>query len=68
MTVPTGTLWPVPLLAPWPGIPLGGAPLAGELRRGDLWGDLDEELDGVAGHLSCYLIISRVVVELNLWT
>ena len=51
MTVPTGTLQPVPLLAPWPGTPLGGAPLAGELRRGDLRGDLDEELDGVAGRL-----------------
>ena len=41
----------MPLLAPQPGTPLGGAPLTGELRRGDLRGDPDEELDGVAGHL-----------------
>ena len=26
-------------------------PLTGVLRLGDLWGDPDEELDGVAGHL-----------------
>ena len=51
MTVPTGTLRPAPLLAPRPGTPRGGAPLAGELRRGDLRGDPDEELDGVAGRL-----------------
>ena len=51
LTVPTGTLQPVPLLAPRPGASLGGTPLAGELKRGDLWGDPDEELDGVAGHL-----------------
>ena len=31
--------------------PWGGAPLAGELRQGDLRGDPDEELDGVAGRL-----------------
>ena len=41
----------MPLLAPQPGTPLGGAPLTGELRQGDLRGDPDEELDGVAGHL-----------------
>ena len=51
MTVLTGTLWPAPLLAPWPGTPRGGAPLTGELRRDDLQGDPDEELDGVAGCL-----------------
>ena len=51
MTVPTGTLHPAPLLAPWPGTPHGGAPLAGELRGGDLWGDSDAGLDGVAGRL-----------------
>ena len=38
-------------MVPWPGTPRGGAPLAGELRRGDLRGDPDEELDGVAGRL-----------------
>ena len=41
----------MPLLAPRPGTPRDGAPLAGELRRGDLQGDPDEELDGVAGRL-----------------
>ena len=51
MTAPTGTLRPAPLLAPRPGTPLGGMPLAGVLRRGDLRGDPDEGLDGVAGHL-----------------
>ena len=51
MTVPTGTLWPAPLLVPWPGTPRSGAPLAGKLRRGDLRGAPDEELDGVAGRL-----------------
>ena len=51
MTVPTGTLRPAPLLVPWPGTPRCGAPLAGKLRQGDLRGDPDEELDGVAGRL-----------------
>ena len=51
MTIPTGTLRPAPLLAPWPGTLHGGAPLTGELRRDDLRGDPDEELDGVAGCL-----------------
>ena len=38
-------------MIPRPGTPRGETPLAGELRRGDLRGDPDEELDGVAGHL-----------------
>ena len=41
----------MPLLAPQPGTPLDGMHFAGELRQGDLRGDLDEELDSVAGCL-----------------